>query len=170
MPNNSTFIIIVRFVLLVLVQTLIFNDLRFFGFINPMVYILFVYWHPIQNNRTMFLIASFLLGLTVDIFSDSLALHTVSVLTVAYLRPFLMRFCFGTNFDFQGFNLKNTTRIQRYSLLALIVIIHHFIYFSLEIFSFAHLLLILKKFFFISLGTLILVLLINSLFSREGSY
>lgn len=170
MANNPVVILALRFVLLVLAQALVFNDLGFWGFINPMIYVLFIYWYPLQNNRTIFLMIGFVLGITIDLFSDSMALHTAATVTAIYIRPFLVRFCFGANFEPQGFGLKNVTRLQRYALLALIVGVHHLVYFSLEIFSFAHFLLILKKLFFISLGTLVVGVLIHTLFSREGNY
>jgi len=69
--------------------------MNFVGIINPMVYVLFVYWYPLRENMAIFLVSSFLLGFTIDLFSDTMALHSVAILTVAFARPLLMRFCFG---------------------------------------------------------------------------
>ncbi|HUH46110.1 MAG TPA: hypothetical protein VLZ54_03070 [Arenibacter sp.] len=151
--------------LLILVQVLIFNNLNFFGYINPMVYILFLYWYPIKEKRALFILLSFLLGLMVDWFSDTMAIHAAATVTIAYLRPTIMRFCFGVNYEFQNFKLTNTTKAQQITFLALLIIIHHLIFFTLEIFSFENTLLILKKVFSISLATLLLCLLLSSLFS-----
>lgn len=151
--------------LLVLVQVLVFNKLNFFGFINPMVYILFLYWYPIKENRAVFLGVSFLLGLTLDLFSDTMALHAASTVTIAYLRPIIMRFCFGVNYEFQSFKLSSTTKAQQITFLALLILTHHLIFFSLEIFSLSNLLLILKKVLSIGGATLVLCLLFGSLFS-----
>ncbi len=167
MATNPLAINLARFILLLFAQVLIFNDLGFMGFINPIICVLFVYWYPIEENRILFLLTSFFLGFMVDLFSDTMALHSIALLTIAFIRPFLMRFCFGANFEYQGFGFRNTTRIQRYTLLALMVFIHHFIFFFLEILSFSHFLLILKKFVFIGLATFILGLLINSLFAKS---
>lgn len=165
MTNNYYFINIIRFALLVLIQVLVFNKLNFFGFINPMVYILFLYWYPIKENRAVFLGVSFLLGMAIDLFSDTMALHTASTLTIAYLRPTIMRFCFGVNYEFQSFKLSNTTKAQQITFLALLVLTHHLIFFFLEIFSLSNLLLILKKVLFTGTATLVLCLLFGSLFS-----
>ncbi len=165
MIRNSYFINVIRFVLLILVQVLIFNKLNFFGYINPMVYILFLYWYPIKKKRPAFLLTSFLLGFAVDLFSDTVALHAAATVTIAYLRPTIMRFCFGVNYEFQSFKLTNTTRAQQFTFLALLIIIHHLVFFTIEIFSFANTLLILKKTMFFSMATLILCLLLSSLFS-----
>ncbi len=163
--NSGYFINIIRFILLVLVQVLVFNRLNFFGFINPMVYILFLYWYPIKENRAAFIGLSFLLGLSIDFFSDTMALHSAATITIAYLRPAIMRFVFGINYEFQSFKLSNTTRAQQFTFLALLILVHHLVYFSLEIFSIANLLLIAKKVLSIGLASLILCLLFGSLFS-----
>ena len=76
-----------------------------------------------------------------------------------------MRFVFGVNYEFQSFRLSNTTRAQQITFLALLVIVHHVIFFSLEIFSLTNLLLILKKIVATGGATLILCLLFSSLFS-----
>ena len=167
MTSNRYFINALRFALLVLVQVLVFNRLNFFGFINPMVYILFLYWYPIKENRAVFISIGFLLGLVIDIFSDTLALHAASTVTIAYLRPTIMRFVFGINYEFQSFKLSNTTRAQQITFLALLIVAHHVIFFTLEIFSLANLLVILKKVIFTGIGTLILCLLFSSLFSVQ---
>jgi len=133
-----------------------------------MVYVIFFYWYPIKGNRALFMIIAFLLGFIIDIFSDTMALNALASLTIAYARPVLMRFCFGVNYEFQNFSFKNTTNIQRVTLLALMVLIHHLIFFSLEILSIAHILLILKKVFATGIVTLILCTLFSSLFSPKS--
>jgi len=157
--NSGFFINIIRFILLVLVQVLVFNRLNFFGFINPMVYILFLYWYPIKENRAVFIGLSFLLGLSIDFFSDTMALHSAATITIAYLRPVIMRFIFGINYEFQSFKLSNTTRAQQFTFLALLILVHHLVYFSLEIFSIANLFLIVKKVLTIGSASIILCLL-----------
>ncbi|WP_273568137.1 rod shape-determining protein MreD [Maribacter halichondriae] len=167
MISNNYFINIVRFALLVLVQVLVFNRLNFFGFINPMVYIMFLYWYPIKENRAAFIGLSFLLGIAIDFFSDTLAIHAASTATIAYFRPAIMRFVFGVNYEFQSFKLGNATRVQQFTFLALLIIVHHLVFFTLEIFSLANILLILKKVVSIGLATLVLCLLFGSLFSTR---
>ena len=165
MITNSYFLNVVRFVLLVLVQVLVFSRLDLFGFINPMVYILFLYWYPIRENRAAFIFQAFLLGFAIDFFSDSMALHAASATTIAYMRPAIMRFVFGVNFEFQSFKLSNTTRIQQITFLTLMIVVHHLVFFSLEIFSLANFLLILQKVLATGAVTLVLCLLFGSLFS-----
>ena len=92
---NNKAIHIIRFFLLILSQVLVFNNLNFLGFINPMIYILFLNWYPVKQNRAVFIGLSFLLGLSIDFISDTLAINAAAIVTIAYLRPTIMRFCFG---------------------------------------------------------------------------
>jgi hypothetical protein len=150
---------------LVLAQILLCNKIAFLGFINPMIYILFVYWYPIKQNRAVFIFISFLLGFMIDVFSDTLAFHTAATLTIAYLRPIIMRFCFGVNYEFQSFKISKAPWIQKITFLALLIIIHHAVFFSLEVFNFDNFLLILKKIAAVSAASLLLCILFSSLFS-----
>jgi hypothetical protein len=78
-----------------------------------------------------------------------------------------MRFVFGVNYEFQSFKLNSSTKAQQFTFLALLIVIHHITYFTLEIFSFANSLLILQKTLMIGLASLILCLLFISLFSTK---
>ncbi len=166
--NNSLYLKNgLRFLLLVLAQVLIFNRLNFLGFINPMIYILFLYWYPIKQRRSIFIVISFVLGLTIDIFSDTVAFHAVACASMAFFRASIMRFVFGVNYEFQSFRLGNTTKAQQIAFLTFLILGHHLIFFLLEIFSLSHLLLLLKKTLLTSAGTLILSILMITLFSEE---
>ncbi len=165
MISNNALFIVIRFLLLIIVQVLVFNNLNYFGYINPMVYLLFLYWYPINDQRAFFILWSFLLGLMVDWFSDTMAIHAAATVTIAYLRPAIMRFCFGSNLEFQNFRISSTTQAQQIVFLTLLIFIHHLIFFSLEIFSLGNTLLILKKVLFTGLATLVIGLLLRTLFS-----
>ncbi len=166
--NSTIALNILRFILLVLTQVLIFNTLNFLGFINPLIYVIFLYWYPIKGNRGLFLVTAFLLGFMIDVFSDTMALHAFATLTVAYIRPIIMRFCFGVNYEFQNFSFKNTTKVQRITFLGLLILIHQVVFFSLEMLSITHIILIMKKVFATGIVTLLLCTLFSSLFSPKS--
>ena len=165
--NNVISTNIARFVTLVLAQVLIFNNINFLGYINPYVYILFIMLFPIKNNRLLFLSLSFLLGLSVDLFSDSGGVHAAACVTIAYIRPVLLKFSFGMIYEHQTIKFSSTDIGQRLTYFSIIIFIHHIILFSLEIFNSSKIILILKKSLFSSIFTLILCLLITILFSKK---
>ncbi|MDG3584076.1 rod shape-determining protein MreD [Galbibacter sp. CMA-7] len=168
--NKTTFINTVRFILLILLQVIIFNNINFLGYINPYIYILFIIFFPFdKDNRILFLFFSFLLGLSIDIFCDSGGVHAAACVCTAYCRPLMMRSVFGLSYDYHTIKIEKTHFGQRVNYLIILILTHHFILFSLEIFSFAHILLILKKTIFSAIFTLILCLIFISLFSRKSS-
>jgi len=156
---------IIQFIGLVLAQVLVFNHLNILGSINPMIYILFFFWYPVQDNRTVLIALAFLLGFSIDLFSDTMALHTAAALTTAFFRYPIMRFVFGVNMEFQNFRIASSTRVQQYSFLALLIGIHHLTFFGLEIFSLPNLLLILKRILFTGVSTFVFGVLLIALFS-----
>jgi rod shape-determining protein MreD len=165
--NNVVTTNIVRFIALVLIQVLVLNNINFMGYINPYIYILFIILFPVKNNRMLIIFLSFLLGLSVDLFLDSGGVHAAACVTIAYIRPIILKFSFGMIYEHQTIKFSNTELGQRLTYFAFIVFIHHLILFSLEIFNASQILLILKKSLFSGIFTLILCLLITVIFSQK---
>ncbi len=156
-----------RFVILVLAQVLICNHINFLGYINPYIYILFIALFPIKNNRVTIIVLSFLLGLTIDIFQDSGGINAAASVFIAYIRPIVLKFSFGTLYEHQNIKFNTVDLGAKTVYIALLTIIHHFILFSLEIFSASKILLILQKTLFSSIFTIILSILITIIFSKK---
>ena len=166
--NNIIFRNITRFLFLVLVQIIVFNNINFLGYINPYIYILFIILYPIKNNRVLFIFLSFLLGLTVDLFLDSGGVHAAACVTIAYARPVILKFAFGMIYEHQTVKFSSTEFGQRLTYFSIITLIHHLILFSLEVFNTSKIILILQKTLFSSIFTILLCLLITVLFSKKN--
>lgn len=165
--NNLFSISVVRFFVLVIVQVLICNHINFLGYINPYIYIIFIILYPIKNDRLLLLISSFLLGLTIDIFSDSGGVHAAACVAVAYARPVILKYAFGMLYEHQNIRFGNAELGSLLGYVSIFTIIHHFILFSLEIFNVSKILIILQKTLFSSIFTIILSILIILIFSRN---
>lgn len=165
--NSSIISNISRFLLLVFLQVLILNNINFAGYINPYLYVLFILLYPFTGNQSLFLFLSFLLGISIDVFEDSGGINAAACLVAAFIRPNLLRFSFGISYDHQNIRLSAAPFGSKLSYVFLMVIVHHFVLFSLEMFSLNHILLILKKTFFSSIFTVVLILLSLSLFSKK---
>lgn len=165
--NSVTFYSVLRFVILVLIQGLVLNHINFLGYINPYPYILFIALFPINNNRTLFIFFSFLLGLSVDFFTDTGGIHAAACVTIAYIRPPILKFSFGTIYDNQTIKFNQIEVGNRMVYFSIIVAIHHLILFTLEVFNTSDIILILKKTLFSSIFTIILCTLLSILFSPK---
>ena len=134
---NSTLLNdILRFVLLLAVQITMFNYFNLFGFINPYPYILFIILFPVNGNKSGLLIASFCLGIVMDLFLNSGGVHAFACVTLAYFRPAIFKFAFGLSYEYQTVKLNDILTPERFSFIVVSVLIHHLCLFVLEIFSF----------------------------------
>lgn len=133
--NSTLFVNIFRFLLLLAVQIIIFNNMNFLGYISPYPYILFIILYPVNGNKFGLLFASFLLGIIMDMFSNSGGIHTTACLILAYYRPYLFKFSFGLSYEYQTVKLNDVLTPERFSFILLSVLIHHFVLFVLEAFQ-----------------------------------
>ncbi|MFD2725312.1 rod shape-determining protein MreD [Hyunsoonleella rubra] len=158
---------IIRFVLLVLFQGILFNHINFLGYINPYIYILFIIFFPVKNNRLAFIFISFLLGLTIDMFADSGGIHAAASVTIAYVRPVFLKFAFGSMYEHQNIKFDNTDFSAKVVYIGILTILHHIILFSLEIFNISNILSILQKTLFSGIFTILMIVLLSIIFSRK---
>ncbi|SFD12054.1 rod shape-determining protein MreD [Algibacter pectinivorans] len=165
---NSIFSIhTIRFVVLVFVQVLILNHINFSGYINPYIYILFIALFPVKNNRIVLILLSFLLGLTVDMFLDTGGIHAGACVFIAYVRPLILKSSFGMIYEHQSIKFNTVEFGSKLTYFTLLTVIHHFVLFSLEIFSVSRILLILQKTLFSSIFTILLSVIVTIIFSRK---
>lgn len=158
---NSTLLVnVFRFVLLLAVQIIIFNNMNFLGYISPFPYLLFIILYPVNGNKSGLLIASFLLGLIMDMFSNSGGIHTTACLILAYFRPFIFKFSFGLSYEYQTVKLNDVLTPERFSFILLSVVIHHFTLFILEAFQFSFILDILLRTLLSTVFTLLICITI----------
>ena len=158
-----------RFILLVLIQALVLNHINFLGYVNPYIYILFIILFPVKNNRMLFIFVSFLLGLSVDIFSDSGGVHAAASVTLAFIRPAILKSVFGALYEHQTIKFSQIAFNQLLVYTFLITIIHHLIMFGLEIFNISQVILILQKTLFSSIFTILLCILVTIIFSKKST-
>ncbi|EZH71464.1 rod shape-determining protein MreD [Aquimarina atlantica] len=167
--NRDTLLHIIRFIVLVLIQVFILNHINFLGYLNPYIYVIFILMAPININKGLFLVISFMLGLIIDMFGDSGGVHAAACTVIAFFRPVALRSVFGLSYEFQTVKLSNVGFGERFAYVILMVLTHHIVLFSLEIFNFSHILLIIKKTLFSSLFTIVITMLVLVLFRRNDS-
>ena len=165
--NRSVIEQTTRFIVLVLLQVLILNNINFLGDINPYVYVLFIALFPVINNRMTFIFLSFLIGLCIDIFSDTGGIHAAASVFVGYARPLFLKFAFGMTYEHQTIRISQSDIGQRLIYFTLIILVPHLILFSLEIFSLSMIPSILKLTLFSGIFSILLSILGTTLFSKR---
>lgn len=135
--NSSLFFNLFRFIILLSLQVIVFNNINLFGFISPFPYILFIILYPVNGNKSGLLVTSFLLGIILDMFSNSGGIHTTACLFLAYFRPSIFKFAFGVSYEYQTIKLNDTLTPERFSFLLVAVVLHHLVLFIFEAFQFS---------------------------------
>jgi hypothetical protein len=129
---------ILRMVLLVLFQIAILDNIQVGGYINPYLYVLFILLLPFETPKWLLLLSAFAIGLSVDMFSDTIGIHTAACVFMAFCRPGVLALV-SSKQDYE-LGLKPTLQdlgfkwFFSYSLI--LVVAHHVPLFFLEVFSF----------------------------------
>jgi len=79
------------FILLVLLQIWLFNNIHLFGVATPFVYLYFTLKLPVKMNRNTVLILSALMGLIIDLFDSTLGLNLFVMVMIGFLRFYLLK-------------------------------------------------------------------------------
>lgn len=134
--------------------------MNFLGYISPFPYLLFIILYPVNGNKSGLVLASFLLGLIMDMFSNSGGIHATACLVLAYFRPFIFKFAFGLSYEYQTIKLNDVLTPERFSFILLSVFIHHFTLFVLEAFQFSFIFDILIRILLSTVFTIIICIII----------
>ncbi len=128
---------IFRFLVVVLFQVLVMDNVMINGYMVPYIYIIFILLMPFETPRWVQLIAGFLLGLGIDLFEHTPGMHTAATVMVAFIRPYLLNLLAPRD----GYEPDTYPRIYYYGFLwflkytLICVLIHHLVLFYLEVFQ-----------------------------------
>ena len=125
------------FILLIFLQIWILNRVHIFGFATPLFFIYFILKLPADMNRNLMLFIVSLLGLIIDFFSYTLGFNMLACIIMGFSRHYTlntfaprdMANSFVPSVETFGFLL-----FMRYA--AVLVAIHHTVFFVVESFSF----------------------------------
>jgi rod shape-determining protein MreD len=156
------------FILLILLQVLLFNNIQFSGYVNPYVYIMFILLLPFEIPSWLLLLLSFVTGLTIDIFSGTPGMHTSASLLTGFLRPYVLRIIAPRD----GYEAAADPSMLIYGFswfftyTLLLVLVHHTALFYLEVFRFTGFFRTLFRVLLSSMFSITFILLIE--YYRKG--
>lgn len=130
---------IIRFIFLVLFQVFILNNINLGGYINPYFYVFFILLLPFETPKWLLLMSSFLLGLSVDMFSDTAGLNAAACVFMAFCRPYILGVVSSRQEYEPGIQpiIRDLGFNWFFSYALILVSIHHLLLFYLEVFSFS---------------------------------
>ena len=160
---------IIRFIFLILFQTLILNNIELGGYINPYLYILFILWLPFEMPLYITLLLGFALGFCMDIFTGTFGLHIAASVFTAYCRAFVLK----TLSPREGYEFGLRPNIQDMGLAwfvtysGVMIFLHHTFLFYVEAFRFSEFFHTLLRVFLSSVFTFLLITLSQFLTYKE---
>ena len=135
----------------------------------PFPYIGFILLLPQTTNRSWSMFISFSIGLIMDIFSNTPGIHSSSAVLVSYLRtPWLGA---STNGDNKKLDLTiSSLGLHKFSLFVFpLILVHHFMLFTLENEGFKWIGTLLAKVFWSSVFSYGLICLVTIVVSPSNS-
>ncbi|MFO7789458.1 MAG: rod shape-determining protein MreD [Bacteroidota bacterium] len=128
------------FLICLVLQVFIFNEMQISKYFNPSFYILFILLLPFESPRWLLLISGFLLGLGVDVFLNTPGINAAATVFIAFIRPEVLNLFSPRD----GYEPATLPRISHYGFTwflkyaLIIIIIHQLLLFFLEAFTFKY--------------------------------
>ena len=153
-----------RYIIVMLLQVLLFDQLQLLGVCHPYIYVLCLLMMPITLPHTADMIIGAAVGLIMDIFCNSLGVHTASCIFLMFIRPYLIGAIVN---DKDRLNEQITLRtLGMEALLKYVVILvltHHLMVFLLAAWSWSHIGFVLLETIVSSLITISIIIGYNTL-------
>ncbi|MAZ00683.1 MAG: hypothetical protein CMP58_00625 [Flavobacteriales bacterium] len=137
-----------------------FNNVNFLGFINPWIYIILIIIIPQSIKENYLIMISFLMGLLLDSIFSTSGINTISLISVAWLRNYVLKKIFsGKNNDKKKFiSIKNNGFNLYLKYVTTIVFIHHGILIIIDYINFVKISEIMTKTILSSIISIVIIM------------
>ena len=171
---------ILRLCIIILLQVLILNKitLRWWGepshfpvFI-PYVYLLFILLLPFETPVWALLIMGFVQGLTVDTFMNTAGMHACATILIAYLRTNVLSALLPRNlseYSGQHPSIKSMGWMPFLVYSGFLIILHHFVFFTIELWNFTNIGFLLLKILASSVTSMLFIIVYLLLFTKQNT-
>jgi len=173
--NNPLFSQALRFIFIVLIQSLVFKRLNLgwenFNYMAVMIYPIFLLLLPNKIPNVLLVALGFVLGISIDIFYDSPGVHASAACFTAFLRPLALRIFeprggYSPNGHPSRFEMGLNSFL---GYVATMLAVHLFVYFAMEAFSLVYIGEILAKTVISFFPSMLFVMIYQSIFDRKQS-
>jgi len=125
------------FAVLCLIQTLVLNHINLFGCATPFLYVYFIMLFRRGYPKWGILLWSFMLGLSVDIFSNTPGVAAASATLLGLLQPYMLRLFIQRDSADDLMPTMKSLGVAKYIYYTIVcVFIFNLLFFTLESFSF----------------------------------
>lgn len=162
----------IRFVLLLLIQIIILNELPpLHQFITPYLYFLFILWLPFGMSRIALTILGFIFGYCLDVFTNTPGLHAAACTLIGYLRPSILNILLAQETS-EELNKEPSVGSMGWGpyfvYIFILTFIHHFYLVLLEWLQFGNFTYFIGKVVATTLMSVLLILLVELVLNRRN--
>lgn len=168
-----------RFWLIIAVQVLLnkitlrwWSEPAGFPVFVPLLYPLFILLLPFETPMWLALIIGAITGFTVDSLMNTGGMHAAATILIAYLRPNVLIALLPRALDDypgQSPNVKNMGWAAFLTYAGFLILLHHGVYFAIELWSFSNMLMLLLKILASAVTSMLFVIGYLLLFTRQVS-
>jgi rod shape-determining protein MreD len=154
---------IITFIFYLLLQIFFVRQLVFFNYAFCFVYVATIILLPFDTSRVRLIFWGFVAGMLVDVFYNTIGANAAAMTLIAYLRPFVLALLVPQRGydERQILSFKSMGATWFISYVAILIIIHHFVLFSLEASNFGLLVPILIKVIASTIFTTLVIIIIQ---------
>ncbi len=158
-----------RFFILILVQVFMLKNTITYGLNVPYLYILFILLLPFETPNWLLFLLAFTMGISIDLFNDTLGLHAISCTILALFRILLISITVQKdNYDHDPEPSLGLMGFRWFFLYVLILtFIHHFFLLNIEVFRISETSTTLIRVILSSLFTVVLIFVSELLFFKK---
>ena len=153
-----------RYILVMVLQVLLFNQLQLWGACHPYIYILCLLMMPITLPHSADMLIGAGVGLVMDVFCNSLGVHTAACILLMYVRPYLIGALVNDKDRLnEQISLRAIGMEALFKYVVILVVLHHLTVFLLAAWSWTHIGFVLLETLVSSVLTILLILGYNTL-------
>ena len=161
---------LIWFIGLIALQVFVLDNVHFLGVFLPLIYIYALLRWPPDLSPNWTLILGFLLGLSVDMLSNTPGMHaSATTLIAAFRYPVLRLFVSKDELGSKDVSESSLGMGAFWKYTIILVLIHHTVLFFLESFSLVNWSLILAKIPVCSMLTLLFIFALERINSKEDA-
>ncbi|MDH6355573.1 rod shape-determining protein MreD [Dysgonomonas sp. PH5-45] len=155
------------FVILVLLQVLVLNQISFLGYATPFLYIYFIIKLPIGINRYYATLLGFIMGFTIDVFCNTPGVNAAATTFVAFFAQSIQNLFFQREDHDSFVPSLSLLNLDFAKYMVTMVLLHHVALLLIESFSYQNIDIVLLRIVLSSALTCILILAIEGFSSKK---
>ena len=153
-----------RYILVMALQVLLFDQLQLLGVCHPYIYVLCLLMMPITLPHSIDMILGAIAGIIMDIFCNSLGVHTAACILVMFIRPYLIGAIVSDKDRLnEQINLHTIGMEALVKYIVIMVLIHHLTIFLLAAWSWHHIGFVVLETIVSSTVTILIIIGYNAL-------